>query len=183
MKSFKLSNWVLAGWLLAVGCNRPGAATADATGAQPTATESAAADSPENQPQPKLPTMKLWLGPKSIAAEIASTSAQWQKGMMFRTNVTDQEGMLFVFPRPAQQAFWMHNTLIPLYCAYIDSEGVILEIHDMVPRDENPIKAATDQVQYVLETQKGWFEKNQVKVGVAVATERGSLKETFFGKR
>ena len=77
----------------------------------------------------------------------------------------------------------MRNTLIPLSCAYIGSDGTILEIHDMKPKDETPIEAGTDKIQYVLEVNRGWFDRNKVSTGMVVRTERGSLRESFFGRR
>ncbi|MEK7677444.1 MAG: DUF192 domain-containing protein [Verrucomicrobiota bacterium] len=135
------------------------------------------------QPQPKLQTVKLWLGPQEMMAEVARTPSQIQKGMMFRKEMAEHEGMLFVFPQPRRASFWMKNTLIPLSCAYIDAEGIILEIRDMKPLDETPIVAASDQVSYVLETKQGWFERNKVGVGAVVRTERGSLAKSFLGGR
>jgi uncharacterized protein len=102
---------------------------------------------------------------------------------MFRTEMGENEGMLFVFPNPHRASFWMRNTLIPLSCAYISPEGVILEIKDMKPLDETPLTAASDGVQYVLETPLGWFERNKITPGVTIRTERGSLAETYFGRR
>jgi uncharacterized membrane protein (UPF0127 family) len=76
----------------------------------------------------------------------------------------------------------MRNTLIPLSCAYIDTEGQILEIHDLKPRDETPVEAASANVRYVLETKQGWFDRNKIGVGTLVRAEAGSLTETFFGR-
>ena len=130
--------------------------------------------------QPKLPALKLWLGAQEITAELALTQQQIMAGMMFRKQMDEKEGMLFVFARPHRAAFFMRNTLLPLSCAYLDSEGAILEIRDMKPLDETPIEAATDRVQYVLEVKQGWFARNAVATGAVVRTERGSLKETFM---
>lgn len=138
---------------------------------------------PTGEPQPKLATIKLWLGTKELITEQALTQDQITRGMMFRKEMAEHEGMLFVFGRPHQASFWMRNTLIPLSCAYIDPEGMILEIREMKPLDETPIEAKSDRVQYVLETPLGWFERNQVNVGAVVRTERGSLSETYFGRR
>lgn len=132
------------------------------------------------EPQAKLQTLKLWVGAAEIIAEIAHTERQVTNGMMFRTTMAENEGMLFVFLFPHRTAFWMKNTLLPLSCAYADSEGVILELHDSKPKDETLIGAASDQVQYVLEAQRGWFERHEVGVGTLIRTERGSLAETFF---
>ena len=89
--------------------------------------------------------------------------------------------MLFVFSRPRRASFYMRNTLLPLSCAYIGSDGTILEIHDMKPLDETPIVASTDQVQYVLEVNQGWFKRHGVSVGTVASTEKGPLRKIFFG--
>jgi uncharacterized protein len=101
-------------------------------------------------------------------------------GMMWRTNMAEMDGMLFVFAQPHRARFWMRNTILPLSCAYIDPEGTILELHDMKPRDESGIPANSDNVQYVLEMNKGWFERHNVTSGMLINTERGSLSKTFF---
>ncbi len=127
--------------------------------------------------------MKLWLGPTEINAELATSLTEISTGMMFRRSMEENEGMLFIFARPHRAGFYMRNTVLPLSCAYIDSEGTILEIHDMKPLDETAIEAATDKVLYVLETRQGWFERNKVGVGMVLRTERGSFPDTFFPKR
>ncbi len=132
------------------------------------------------QAQGKLPTLKIWLGAKEMIAEVARTSSQVATGMMFRKDIAENEGMIFVFSQPHRASFYMRNTIVPLSCAYIDSEGVILEIHHLRPLDETPIQANSDRVQYVLETKQGWLERNQVGIGAMIRTERGSLNETFL---
>ena len=54
------------------------------------------------QAQPKLPTMKLYLGAETLDAELALTQREQQTGMMFRTNIQDTDAMIFVFPQPFQ---------------------------------------------------------------------------------
>lgn len=130
-------------------------------------------------PQPKLPTIKLWVGTNEVTAELAATDAQIAVGMMRRTNMAEMDGMLFLFARPGQRAFYMRNTVLPLTCAYIDPEGTILETYDMKPLDETPLPSKSDQVQYVLEMNQGWFERHGIKPGVAVSTERGTFPQTF----
>lgn len=136
-----------------------------------------------SQAQPKLTTLKVWLGAHEITAEVARKSTEIITGMMFRQTMEEHEGMLFVFTRPHRASFWMKNVAVPLSCAYIDPEGIILEIHDLKPFDENPVPARTDRVQFVLETKQGWFERHNVGIGTLVRTEKGSLAETFFGRR
>jgi uncharacterized protein len=134
------------------------------------------------QAQPKLTTLKLWLGPHELTAEIARNERERSAGMMFRTNIAENEAMLFVFPYAAQVSFWMKNVPIPLSCAYLNREGVILEVHELKPHDETPVPSKSREVQYVLETAHGWFDRNQVGAGVLVQTEKGTLRETFFGR-
>lgn len=132
------------------------------------------------QAQPKLVTAKLWVGTNELTAELAATPEQVQKGMMFRTEMAENEGMLFIFAQPHRASFWMRNTLLPLSCAYLDSEGTVLEIHDMQPLDEKPIQASTDRVQYVLEMRQGWFQRHQVKPGMTLTSERGPLRQLWL---
>jgi uncharacterized protein len=141
------------------------------------------APSGPTQAQAKLPTMKLFLGTNEISAELARTQSQWQTGMMYRKTIGESESMLFIFPMPHRASFYMKNTVVPLSCAYIDAEGVILEIHDLKPLDEQPVPAKTDRVQFVLETAQGWFERHHVSAGSALLTEHGGLMETFFTRR
>ena len=130
-----------------------------------------------NHALPRLPTVKLWLGSQELTAEVARTEVEVRTGMMFRTNMVEGEGMLFVFPRPLRASFYMRNTTIPLSCAYLDPEGVILETHHLKPHDETPVEAQSSNVQFVLETPLGWFERNQIGPGTVVRTPYGALRE------
>ena len=127
--------------------------------------------------------MKLWLGPKEITAELAISDVERNTGMMFRDKMEENEGMLFIFGGPALVSFYMKNTYVPLSCAYIGPDGTILEIHDLKPLDETPVYAKTDQIQYVLEVNQGWFQRHKIGVGTVLRTEKGSLQETFFRRR
>jgi uncharacterized protein len=175
MKAVKLfiSTFAL---LFATACNGQGTAGQGTAAVAPAPTAQAV---PKGNPQPKLPVLKLWVGTNQVSAEIASTLHQIQTGMMFRTNMAEMEGMLFVFPQPQQVAFYMKNTLIPLSCAYIDREGTILETFEMQPLNETAIPSKSHEVQYVLEMKQGWFDRHGIKPGVVVSTERGTFPQTF----
>ena len=155
------------------GCQKKEAAATGPTGdsSSPTAA------------QAKLPILKLFIGAKELQTEIARTSLQLQTGMMFRKSIAENEAMLFVFPVPHQAAFWMRNTTVPLSCAYLDGDGVILEIHDLKPLDETSVQAGTDQVRYVLETAQGWFARNNATTGMVVSAQSASLPDLFFRGR
>jgi uncharacterized protein len=132
------------------------------------------------QAQPKLPTMKIYLGAETLDAELALNQKEEMTGMMFRTNVTDQSAMLFVFPYPQQANFWMKNCPDSLSAAYISPDGVIQEIHHFEKEDTNTISSATANIGYVLEVNDGWFKRHGIGIGTVIRTERGSLAETFF---
>jgi uncharacterized protein len=163
----------------ATGCKQ--GETPRATGTGSVATGLVAAVEFEKA-QAKLPAMQLWVGAKPVTAELARSMEEIRRGLMFRTEMGEDEGMLFVFAQPHQASFYMRNTVLPLTCAYIASNGEILEIHDMEPLEETPITASSDRIQYVLEMNRDWFKRNGVQKGAVVRTEHGSLRETFFAR-
>jgi len=173
-----MKRWRILTLLLAIavcgGCG-PGCKQAPPPAAGP-----AASSGLPTEAQPKLPTMKIWLGAEEMTAELALTERQMQTGMMFRTNLAENASMLFVLPAPQRASFWMMNCPLPLSAAYIDPDGVILEIHDLQPHNTNSVVAGSDRVQFVLETSQGWFLRHHVGTGTVVRTERGSLSDTFL---
>jgi uncharacterized membrane protein (UPF0127 family) len=132
--------------------------------------------------QPKLPTMKVYLGDETLDAELALTEKEMITGMMFRTNIQETDAMLFVLPSPQRASFWMKNCPEPIAAAYIGPDGDIEEIHHLQPNDTTPVYASNDNIQFVLETKDGWFERHNVGVGTVLHTDKGSLAETFLQK-
>ena len=110
---------------------------------------------------------------------MCSAVRQIQTGMMFRKTMGSNDGMLFTLFYPQQAGFWMKNCYVPLSVAYIDSEGVIQEIHPLQVQDTNTVLSATTNIQFALETPQGWFDTHHVTTGMVIRTERGSLQETF----
>ncbi len=133
--------------------------------------------------QPKLPTIKLFVGAVELMAEQALTDRQIKTGMMFRKTMGDNEGMLFVFNRPKQQGFWMKNCFVPMSAAYIDPQGRINEIVKLEPHNIRSVVSKSFQIQYVLEAPRGWFKKNGLGPGVMIMTPKGTLPQTYFPGR
>jgi uncharacterized membrane protein (UPF0127 family) len=167
--------WFVASLVLVtlalIGCGQP---------ATPAAGPAAAVPGIPTRAQARLQTIKLLIGSKEVTAELAVTAEQVQTGMMFRTSMAADDGMLFVFGQPHQASFWMKNTYVPLTTAYIDPEGVIRELHEFHPTNEVSVVAGISDVQYVLEMNRGWFKSNNIAIGTRIATEKGSLRDTFF---
>ena len=134
------------------------------------------------QAQPKLQTMKIYLGAETLDTELALTEREEMTGMMYRTNIQDSDSMLFVLPAPQRASFWMKNCPESISCAYISPDGVIQEIHHLEKNDANPVLAATDNIQFVLETSDGWFGRHNVNPGMVIRTDKGSLADTFLRK-
>ena len=118
----------------------------------------------QNAPQPKLDTVTLSAGMYNIRTEVARTALQTQTGMMFRTEMAQHEGMLFVFDGPEKRCFWMKNTLLPLSIAFIADDGRIVNLADMQPQSEQS-HCSAEPVRFALEMNQGWFAKRGIKPG------------------
>lgn len=125
---------------------------------------SAAASWALEEPQRNLPQVTLKAGMHLIHAQVASTPDQRATGLMFRSDMPANEGMLFVFEEPAGQCFWMKNTLLPLTAAFVADDGTIVNLADMKPQTLDA-HCSEKPVRYVLEMNQGWFAKRGIKAG------------------
>ena len=116
------------------------------------------------QAQMNLPRTKLSAGMHMLDVQLAQTPQERQIGLMFRKDMPQHEGMLFVFEQPATQCFWMRNTLIPLTAAFVADDGTIVNLADMKPQTTDS-HCSTKPVRYVLEMNQGWFGKKGIKAG------------------
>jgi uncharacterized membrane protein (UPF0127 family) len=111
--------------------------------------------------KPRIATVKV--GAHPLKVEVV-TGDQVYRGLMFREKLGRDEGMLFIYSEPSYLSMWMKNTLIPLSVAFLDAQGVILNIHDMEPKTEDPHVSAGPAI-YAIEVNKGWFAAKNVKAG------------------
>jgi hypothetical protein len=122
----------------------------------------------QSGPQPKLPTTPLTIGIHVVQAELAVTPEQQATGMMFRTRMGTNEGMLFVNDDVGVRCFWMRNTLVPLTIAFIADDGTIVNTADMEPRSEKS-HCSAQPVRFALEMNLGWFAKRGIKPGAKIS--------------
>ena len=122
----------------------------------------------QDGPQLNLPRVKLTTGMHVIDAQVAATPDQRMTGLMYRQDMPQHEGMLFVFEYASQQCFWMKNTLLPLAVAFIADDGTIVNTDEMQPQTLNS-HCSAKPVRYVLEMNKGWFSKKGIKAGAKLA--------------
>jgi uncharacterized membrane protein (UPF0127 family) len=120
--------------------------------------------SAQNSPQTNLPHTFLSAGFYQIDAQVAQTQEQHAVGLMFRTSMPPHEGMLFVFPAPSRQCFWMKNTNIALTAAFVDDDGTITNLEDMKPQTTDS-HCSIRPVRFVLEMNQGWFAKKNIGAG------------------
>lgn len=118
----------------------------------------------QEAPQMNLQRIKLSAGMHLIDTQVALTPEQRQIGLMFRKEMPQHEGMIFVFEQAAQQCFWMKNTLLPLTAAFVADDGTIVNMADMKPQTLDS-HCSSQPVRYVLEMNKGWFAKKGIKAG------------------
>ena len=118
----------------------------------------------QNLPQMDLPRIKISAGMHLIDTQIASTEQQRATGLMFRKDMPQTEGMLFVFEQASQQCFWMKNTLLPLSAAFVADDGTIVNLVEMKPQTTDS-HCSTQPVRFVLEMNQGWFQKKGIKAG------------------
>jgi hypothetical protein len=114
--------------------------------------------------QPALRTVELGAGMHLIRAEVADRDATRSVGLMRRTSLPPNGGMLFVFDEDAIHCMWMKNTLIPLSVAFLDAQGAIVNIADMQPHSEQSHCAARP-ARYALEMTQGWFAQRGIRAG------------------
>lgn len=114
-----------------------------------------------------LKTLELKTGIYRIQAEIADSPETRQTGLMNRTSMPMNSGMLFVFEEKASHCFWMFSTKIPLSIAFIADDGKILNIEEMQSGSTNNHcpKAA---VRYALEMNKQWFSERVIVPGTVI---------------
>ena len=124
----------------------------------------------QDAPQLDLMRVKITAGMYIIDAQVARTPDQRTTGLMFRKEMPQSEGMLFVFEQPSRLCFWMKNTLLPLTAAFVSDDGTIVNLADMKPQTTDS-HCATKPVRYVLEMNQGWFAKRGIKAGSKLGGE------------
>ncbi len=114
-----------------------------------------------------LPTIELKTGIYRIQAELADTPKAREVGLMNRTSMPTNSGMLFVFEQKAGHCFWMSNTKIPLSIAFITDDGKIVNIEEM-QAETTSNHCPKVAVRYALEMNKQWFAERVIVPGTVI---------------
>jgi uncharacterized membrane protein (UPF0127 family) len=128
--------------------------------------------SPAEQAQTGLPKLPVVIdtahGPAKFTVDLANTDESRRKGLMFRTAMGADEGMLFDFRKEQYASFWMKNTVLPLDMLFIKADGTISTIaENAVPYSEEPVQSS-EPVQAVLELNGGRARALGIEAGQKV---------------
>lgn len=107
-------------------------------------------------------------GQVAVPVEVADTPERRMRGLMYRTDLPEDGGMIFLFPQDADQSFWMKNTPLPLDMIFISRERQIVGIvHDTKPFSLEP-RGVGRPSRYVLEVHAGFAAKHGLAEGQRV---------------
>ena len=124
----------------------------------------------------KLEKRSLTIGTQKLEVEIADNNEKRSHGLMFRKELKDGKGMIFIFENEQPLNFWMKNTLIPLSIGYFDKDKKLVDILDMQPAspmDVQPLTyPSTRPAKYALEVPLGWYAKHKIKPGTKFTLSR-----------
>lgn len=104
-------------------------------------------------------------GGKEITVEIVDTEKTKARGLMYRKEMPENHGMIFIFDRRKNHTFWMHNTCIPLDMLFIDDDGVIVGIEENTPTLDDSTFQVGCPSRNVLEVNAGFTRKHGIKAG------------------
>jgi uncharacterized protein len=123
----------------------------------------------------KLPLGKITFsdapGSPQVDVELARDEASRERGLMYRTDMPENRGMLFSWQDERVRNFWMHNTCIPLDMLYVTKEGVIAGILEQVPTLNDAPRGVPCPVAHVLELNAGWARAHHLAPGMKLKIE------------
>jgi uncharacterized membrane protein (UPF0127 family) len=155
--------------LVAVGC---GAAGEEAPGGRSRGDTPRAGGATVSTRTPPAGHAWVIFGADTVVAEVAATNDERAEGLMYRDEVPDGTGMLFVFQNSEVRSFWMANTYVALDIAYMDANYTVVDIIAMEPlvTDSYPSQAPA---MFALEVRQGWFEQEGIAIGAQAVIEFG----------
>lgn len=104
--------------------------------------------------------------------EVADSPEERARGLMGRTSLAPDAGMLFLSDEPTSNTFWMKDTTIPLSIAFVGADGRIVGMLDMPPCPAEPCPKYAPDADYIaaIEMNQGWFEEHGVRIGDELET-------------
>jgi uncharacterized membrane protein (UPF0127 family) len=127
----------------------------------------------------------LKVGDHPVRMQLAVHRAEMERGLMGRTNLGSDEGMLFVYEAPQQLSFWMHDTPTPLDIGFFTADGELVEIYPLLPFDERTVGSRSTRLKFALEMNQNWYRDHGVKPSAKLDLEAlaAALKARGFDPR
>ena len=128
-------------------------------------------------PDPPAPMPRGWVtfpeapGSPRVEVEIAATGESREHGLMYRTSLPEDQGMIFSWSEEGDRTFWMRNTCIPLDMLFIAADGTIAGIAEQVPTLNDAPRGVPCPAAHVLEVNAGWCRAHRVAPGQHVRIE------------
>ena len=158
-----MSGRLLAAGALAVVVAACGAAPGTASGATAsTPTPAASASTAVSGPRAEMPSGAVY------RLELALTPEEQAQGLMYRENLPDRTGMIFVFDQAGDHHFWMKNTMIPLDMIWMDETGKVIFVSANTPpckADPCATYGPNAPARQVLEIAGGMAAKEKITAG------------------
>ncbi|EXF45607.1 exported protein [Pseudomonas sp. BAY1663] len=108
--------------------------------------------------------LSLQLGTHRLEAEYAVTAEARRRGLMRRTELAADGGMLFRFDEVRHHCLWMKDTPLPLSAVFLDEDGVIVDLFELEPLS-TAVRCSQAPARYALEANRGWFEARGIGLG------------------
>jgi uncharacterized membrane protein (UPF0127 family) len=167
-----------AALLLPSGCGRSEEPPAiPANGSEPVADAQVpgrGAPPPPSSPTPPRRSAWVIFGADTVVAEVARTTEEKERGLMYRTELPDGTGMIFLFTEEDIQSLWMSNTYVALDVAFLDANLRVVDIQQMEP-ETTDIHSSARRAMFALELPKGWLAAHGVEVGDVAQLVLGPL--------
>ena len=99
---------------------------------------------------------------ENLCVELAISQREKSKGLMYRKDLSNTDGMLFIWKNEDKRCMWMKNTYIPLDLGFFREDLTLIEVRDLYPRSLESI-CSSEPAKYALELPKGWFSSHNIK--------------------
>ncbi len=124
---------------------------------------------------PKVPMGRVRFpqaqGAPSVDVEVVATEELRSRGLMYRRELGENRGMLFVFDDESPRAFWMRNTCLPLDMVFVAADGFVVSVLENVPTMNDDPREGRCAAKYVLEVNAGYCRRHGIKAGQTLAIE------------
>ena len=98
----------------------------------------------------------------NLCVELAISQREKSKGLMYRKDLSNSDGMLFIWKNAGKRCMWMKNTYISLDLGFFREDMTLIEVKNLFPRSLDSI-CSSEPAKYALELPKGWFSSNNIK--------------------